>query len=212
MRRLVLGVVAFSGAAVSAAGFLACSTQNGGAAGAVDASMADAGMQADVMMEATGVRADVQEEPQPCNEQTCGGACCGGQCIPRNCGLCDAGSTFCPFEIGIFNIGGYCVGGCNACDAGGVAAPVTCFNCGSSGVPAGTCSTDPTSCPVTVDGGACPCASGDAGECGSTQVCAGSDAGFVCLTCGQDAGGGGTDKLTCANRQTCHQATSSCGP
>jgi hypothetical protein len=221
MRRLTVGLACYFGLAVAAAGFLACSIQNNGIAVTADASVADlgdvahvvdapdAGVLPDVAVDAKAeaaadVQADVQEVPQPtCTEQSCGGACCGGQCIPRTCGGCDAGGIFCPFHAGTGDFNGYCVSDCVSCDAGGIAADITCFSCAGAGL-AGRCALNSNECLSALDAGACPCGSGDAGECpGATQVCA---SGSSCLTCGQ----AGTDGQPCANGKGCSGQNATC--
>ena len=211
MRNLVVCIVGCLGAGVTAAGFLACSIQSNGMAVVADASVADvadAGVVPDVMdvmvEVTTEATPDVQDEPEPtCTEESCGGACCGGRCVPRNCGGCDAGSIFCPFQAGLAGVNGYCVSACSSCDAGGTTADVTCFSCAGA-APAGRCALSPSECPAALDAGACSCASGEAVECpGATQACT---MGLACRTCGQPS----TNGQPCANGKGCSEQNATC--
>lgn len=129
-----------------------------------------------------GPAVDASDASSACNDQNCGGACCGDQCVPRDCAGCNAGSLFCPFHAGIANSNGYCGTDCSGCNAGGTAEHTTCFSC-ASGTPVGSCAANSADCPQDLDGGACPCPSGDAGECpGAGQTCTTVDGHSVCLT------------------------------
>jgi hypothetical protein len=195
MRRHYLGVLACLGAAIAAAGVLACSVGNGGQGQTPDASVADASAEPDVVKQEAAVEAeaaavmdaqDAQEaEPPPptCTAQSCGGACCGGRCVSQTCAGCDAGTHFCPFSPGVRYSNGYCVAVCSGCKSAAITLGTTCFDC-SSGVPAAKCANASDTCPQSVPAGACTCPSRDAGECpGPTQACQDYDSGaFRCIT------------------------------
>jgi hypothetical protein len=139
--------------------------------------------EASSVMDAKDAQDEQPAPPPTCTAQSCGGACCGGRCVSQTCAGCDAGTHFCPFNSTVASSNGSCVGDCSNCQIGATVLGTTCFDC-SLGAPAAQCVGSASSCPGTLNAGACACASGDAGECpGSTQVCQGSDGGdFTCLT------------------------------
>jgi hypothetical protein len=197
MRALASGLLLCFVAAASAGGLLACRIGTNGQLETGDSSVTDAGNELDVggqrdvgsLLDAgpadSGV-ADVQEEPPPsvtCNVHNCGGACCGGQCVSQTCASCGAAAHFCTFDPGVTFSSGTCVEQCSSCSPDGTPLGTTCFVC-NSGKPVAKCSAASSACPQTLVAGACPCPSGDAGDCpGPNQICQGNDAGqFACVT------------------------------
>lgn len=201
VQRLAKKFLAIACTFFAANGLLACPADSRGLAGNMDASSMDAAPMdaeqdvAEEMLDAGVTDADggipnlmdVQEEPvappPTCTAQSCGGACCNGRCVSQTCAACDAGHTLCPYDPGIPQSNGVCVSDCSKCQSQGAPVATTCYDC-TSGSPAARCASTSTNCYRYVNSGACPCASGDAGECpGPTQTCQGGDAQpFTCIT------------------------------
>jgi hypothetical protein len=125
--------------------------------------------------------AGLEAQPPPtCG--SCGGACCGDQCVFRYCPNCSTGAIFCPYDLGVQDSNGYCIGACSACAPGGTPALVTCYTCGG-GITLGSCAASASDCPQTLSNGACACPEQDAGQCpGANQVCTSVNGQYVCLT------------------------------
>jgi hypothetical protein len=200
MGRWIVGVAVTAGVAFALVQVSACSLGIDGTATGLDATSAEAsvdahpsdafatdGMQDASMPDTAADAGDTGPDAMDCN--ALGLFFCGTQCV-SSCIGCASGSTQCN--------GNRTCGDCSTCPDG----KNGCFAC-NGGPAVGVCQMP--KCNIS-DSLSCPCAGGDAAVCpGVTQICSGGGT-PLCKTCGQ----GGTDMKQCANGLECDEMMQSC--